>query len=59
MYVFFYLIVCYLSVCLFVCLSVPNDFANRWADIIILYRVASYRSKEDYNFFGGRVPPPF
>ena len=35
-----------MSVCLFVCLSVPKDFANRLTDRILLNRVAAHRSRE-------------
>ena len=32
--------------CLFVCLSVPKDLANRWTDRVLLNRVASHRSRK-------------
>ena len=38
-------------VCLFVCLFVPKDLANRLTDMVLLYRVASHRSQAVYNYF--------
>ena len=32
--------------CLFVCLFIPKDLANRWADRVLPYRVASHRSRD-------------
>ena len=33
-----------LSVCVSACLFVPNDLANHWTDMVLLYSVAFHRS---------------
>ncbi len=35
---------------MFVCLSVPNDFANRRTDMVLLYMIVSHRFWEGYNY---------
>ena len=38
------------TVRLSVCLFEPKDLANRWTNMVLLYRVDSYRSWECYTF---------
>ncbi len=46
-----------MAVCLFLYLSVPKDLASRKTNVILLYRVTSYRSMKGYNYFGDCQSP--
>ena len=48
----------YVCISFSVCLWVPKDLANRWTDRVLLYRVASHRPWEVYNYFGGGYHHP-
>ena len=37
----------------YVFLSVAKDFAKRWADMALLYNMASHRSTGGFNYFVG------
>ena len=39
----------------FVYLCVPNDLANRWTNMVLLYNSASRRPGKVYNNFGGVI----
>ena len=44
--------------CLYVCVSVPKDLANRWTDRVLLNRVASSGPGKVYNYFLGDRDTP-
>ena len=43
---------------MFVCLSVQKDHNNCWTDIVLFYSEASYRSREVFTLFLGKVSTP-
>ena len=57
-----------ITVCLFVCLSVPKDLCNRWIDMVLLFRrvpLENMASHPKFIFFlklqlegGSTFPPP-